>query len=127
MEPKTNRRRWLQYGIRTLLVLMLAVAVFFAWVRYQKKVYADQRDALAQIAQFGGHYKTERRSPAWLAWLVGDDHVTVTELSLHRGPPGIVYMKLKPADLECLQRIPTLKRLSVSATSGIDDSVLDYL
>ncbi len=132
MQPKPHRRRWLQYGIRTLLVLMLAVGLFLTWLRHQRQVgvYSAQRQALEQLSKLGGHYKTESRLPAWKAWLVGKDYVTVTEVKFHGVKLGsglVDYVKVKPADLECLQRIPTLKRLFLGETLGIDDSVLEYL
>jgi len=82
----TFRRRF-QFGIRTLLVLTVAVALPFSWLAVERKKASEQRDELVQIRNSGGDVYYDFRfdemdrllpnptqpEPSWLRELLGDD------------------------------------------------------
>jgi hypothetical protein len=48
------RRRWLQFSLRTLLVLMLVLGCGLGWLAYKIKAAREQRAAVDAIHKMGG-------------------------------------------------------------------------
>ncbi len=75
--------RWrFQFSIRTLLVLVLAVAMPFSWLAVEMKKAREQRKAINTIVQAGGFVRYDHEiaaspscspAPGWLRSLAGDD------------------------------------------------------
>ena len=80
--------RWrFQFGIRSLLVLTVAVAIPFSWLAVEVKKAKEQKEAVEEIDDAGGRvdydYQTDSSgvfingaippAPTWLRNLVGDD------------------------------------------------------
>ncbi len=74
------RRRWYQYGLRTLMLLMLAVCLFCGWIGYLTKVYQGRASTLKRIADLGGSYEVVPKGPAWLRRIIGEDYVHVAKV-----------------------------------------------
>jgi hypothetical protein len=77
--PK-HRSRWLQFRLRTLLVLMLAFACGFGWLAFKIKRAREQREAVEAIEELGGIVDCEpasggmiRTAVAWVGKLLGED------------------------------------------------------
>ena len=63
--PKKSRRRYLQFSLRTLLILVtLVVGLLVAWRVYYVEPYRQQRETMKLIEELGGSYKTEPGGPA---------------------------------------------------------------
>jgi hypothetical protein len=74
------RRRWLQFSLRTLLVLTLVVSLPLGWLGAKVKQAREQRKAVEAIERLGGWAGCEPRSSgalrtvaAWLITSVGED------------------------------------------------------
>jgi len=93
--PK-RKRRWLQFSVRTLLVLMLLACIPLGWVRIELNRIAREDEAVAAILELGGSVSFEgdrfgppnpaKAKPAWLRRLVGDRYFRrVESVHLPRG------------------------------------------
>ena len=57
-EPSTtpkSRRRWLQFSLRTMLVLMLVFGAGLGWLAHEAERARAQHKLAAAIEQLGGH------------------------------------------------------------------------
>ena len=84
-KPKKRRRRWWQYSLRTLFVLLTVFGVWLAWVVHRA---SEQRKAVEWVENMGGvvrydyefddegHLIDDGKSPGpkWLVELVGVDY-----------------------------------------------------
>ena len=81
-----RKRRWFQYSLRTLLVLVTLFAVACSWYDYEMRKAAKRRAAIVKIEKLGGavryydaSYKYTRGKPRqWFSWLRnihGDEHL----------------------------------------------------
>jgi hypothetical protein len=74
-------RRWLQFSLRTLLVLTaLAAGAMLAWRAYVEP-YRRQRQTLALVEQLGARCQTEI-APGWLRRILGGDLQNIVLLDL---------------------------------------------
>ncbi len=80
-ERPHGKRRWLQFSLRTLLVIVLLVSVPLSWVANKRHRH---RRAVAKIRELGGEviysYYNEA-VPSWrrsetLRWLLGEDFIS---------------------------------------------------
>src|SRR5262245_12034944 len=67
-QPERPQRRWFQFSLRTLLIVVAVVAAVAAAWHHALKPYWLQREAMAAIAKLGGTYKTEN-AKGWLGWV----------------------------------------------------------
>ena len=111
------RRRWLQFSIKTLFVLVVIAAVPCGWLRVTLDRRAKERQAVAEITKLGGTavYDWEWLSPgkqepqppgaAWVRKLLGDDFFTdISEVSL--------FIAKKEMGDECLAHLDPLMGLT---------------
>ena len=84
MTTPKPRRRWLQFRLRTLLLVMAVLCVPLAWVGVRMNQKRQERAAVAAIQELGGYvgYDWEHEhtpckgtppGPAWLRAILGDD------------------------------------------------------
>jgi hypothetical protein len=71
------KRRWLQFSLRTLIVLMLAVGCGFGWLAHEIGHARIQRKAATEIEELGGSVEFEDvtfpTARAWLGKFCGED------------------------------------------------------
>ena len=67
----SKRRRWMQFRLRSLILLVALAAAFFSWSQYKCK---QQQRLLAEIKRLGGSAKVVNIGPAWLRRLLGDEN-----------------------------------------------------
>ncbi len=134
-KPK-RKRRWFQFSLRTLLVLVAVVAVWLALTVHSAR---KQREAVAAIEALGGHvvYEHERirrfpglvqgspqeppgPGPEWLRELVGEEYfVTVVGVFLHE-------TQITDSGLEHLKGLTSLQELQLDSTK-VTDTGLEHL
>jgi hypothetical protein len=115
-------RRWLQYSLRSFLILLTALAV---WLGIIVKRAAEQREAVKAIEALGGRVTydwklsgfegcsvglprgplPEPRGPRWLRWLVGDEYFQEVRLVKFAGGQN------RPQS-DAFDAIPFVQRLS---------------
>ncbi|MCY2990028.1 MAG: hypothetical protein NTY19_19465 [Planctomycetota bacterium] len=86
------QRRWFQFSLRTMLIVMLLAGSGMGWFAHRLKQASRQREAVAAIQKLGGAvaYDCELRGegapgPVWLRQRLGDDFFTnVTWVNLGR-------------------------------------------
>jgi len=133
IEPKTvrpTRRRWLQFSLRTFLLLVLVTSVWMGW--YIRSV-RRQQDSVRAITAVGGaviyehqfdvdglHYQIQSRLPASLSRKLDNYLYDVEGVKLFA-------IKTDPNDaLQHLEGVPKVEQL-VFAETGVTDDGLRYV
>lgn len=68
--PGRTKRRWLQFRLRTLLILLTIIAAGLAWLTSERRRIAERREALNAT---GIKLNAVAFQPKWRIWLLGDD------------------------------------------------------
>ncbi len=114
VESPTKRRRWFQFRLRTLLLLMVALGVAARW--WGEPIFKARRQAKAAeaIRAAGGtvYYDEKATIPAWMTKFFGPDF----------GKPvdRITFLKGKKLDAELLPEMPALRTLELDDTIFTD-------
>ena len=147
----TPKRRWFQFSLQALMVLMAVVAAGCGWLKWKLDRKQRERGALAEIAKVGGNFNYDWQyagqsappGPAWLRKLVGDDFFSSVVLvqieGNHVTDDWLVHLEplagLKNVYLQCPRttdaglsplRGMALRELSLEG-SGVTDSGLVQL
>lgn len=131
-------RRWFQYSLRSLLVILTALAVWLGVVVNRAR---EQREAVGAIEAAGGavyfdwEFEPDRKphGPVWLRKIIGDDYFQrATSVCFARlfaeTPDGKIEVVpyLRDVDIEAL--IPSLRRLrrleSISTFSNVSNATI---
>ena len=140
--------RWrFQFSIRSLLVLVVVVAIPFSWLAVEMKAAREQKQVVTRINETEGWIAYDYQfdpadtwienpqppEPSWLRYLIGDDfffeiveirfekHLNSLDEQTERVP------KVTNADLaEYPKRLPRLRNLTLSDT-GVTEVGLSYL
>jgi hypothetical protein len=130
------RRRWYQFSLRTLLIVVTFVAGFaFAWMRAIEP-YRLQREAMAVIGRLGGTYKAEEAT-GWIRYLDRNaQDVFVVDLANCDKPdeflPHLARLpklrtlvlgghQVEDQQLRAVERFPTLRGLVLDSTKVTDE------
>src|SRR5438046_1667493 len=62
------QRRWFQFSLRTLLIVVMAAAGLAGAWHIAVEPYRQQREAMAVITDLGGTYKSQE-APRWIRYL----------------------------------------------------------
>ena len=137
---KRPRRRWLQYSLRGILVLMLLSAVGAWWVRNERAKVRVQERALEELSkldpqgQIGVSYNyqhgpdgeydrtlTKPDNHPWLRWLFGDGYVDQ--------PRSLAMMgtKFTKEDARWLRDLPTVEVIQVGEFQESEPGALAVL
>jgi hypothetical protein len=127
------KRRWYQFSLRALLLLMAAFAL---WLGITVHRVRQQEEAIHTVLHLGGtvyyDYQSEQDSsgrtfidpqappsgPAWLRAVVGEEYFReVTDVSLRD-------TKVSDAELEFLAKLPRLETLDLSNTPVNSDGLV---
>ena len=128
MTQQNVRRRWLQFSVRSTLLLVFLLSLPFAWLASKRHDRHREQRAVIAIEKLGGHasYNWNQTQsdappgPQWLRSLFGDELFThVTSVGLHK--PHVT-----DSDLSVLDSLPHVEDLSLQRTS-ISDAGLSHL
>jgi len=122
------RRRWLQFSLRSILVLTGVLAVLIAWLGPKFYFAYEQRQAVAAILASGGQVaydyqaagEQEPPGPKWLRRLIGDDFFQRIDVVSFRG------QNISDANLKSLSGMTDLHRLSIYSPI-VTDAGLEHL
>ena len=110
-KPRKRQRRWFQFSLRTLLIVMTVCAVAFAWWSYKARQQREVVAALKKNAMIVYDFREQRlkKPPYWPAWLVNivgvDYFANVTEVHFHDDTTD--------ADMRGLSKLTTLKLVRI--------------
>ncbi len=90
--PK-ERRRWVQFSLRTILVVTAIVAIFLGITIHRARA---RRDAIRAIDERGGTYGVYITGPAWLRRLAGDEKYFYDAARVSFGPSNQGYDPKRP-------------------------------
>ena len=131
-DPKP-RRRWHQFSLRTLLIVVLVLSLPSSWLGVKLHEARKQREAVGAILEAGGTVlyeyqfdesgkfvaQAEPPTPAWLRSLLGDDLFRdVAYVSPGRDSGD--------AELEQLKGLTSLRRLNLDG-GEVTDAGLEHL
>ena len=129
-QPKP-RRRWYQFTLRTLLVVVTLAGCGFAWLGIKVRNARQQQAEVAAVARAGGSVIYDYQfvvpgnaiagvtppGPVWLHRLLGDDcFQTVVEVNLSN-------QFFDDDDLAQIGNLPSLKVLRLDGTMVTDDGL----
>lgn len=138
--PRKPRRRWLQFGLRTLF---LATTIFGIWLGFHMKRVRRQKEAVQAIREFGGwvHYDFQEIStqpfdfdarakppvPEWLLSCLGDDFffdvVDVNLVYANDSGKREDNRNVRNEALPHLTAFPKLRQLGLKDTQATDDDL----
>ena len=132
MTTPKPKRRWFQYSLRTLLVVVTLCAMLCSWLGLEMKKKTREREAVAAIKKLGGYVwydyqhdgtdnpdwkKGPPPGPACLRKVLGNDFfATVVGMCLIRS-------EVTDADLDHIRRLPHLKMLQIGDTNTTDAGI----
>src|SRR5262245_10501864 len=103
------KRRWFQFRLRTILLLMLFVSVGLAWVMTERRRIAERREALKDR----GEFFSDTAQPLWNRVLFGENAAGFAN-------EFVAYYDFADADLDHLQGLIKLKQVSLQQTKITD-------
>ena len=121
MSDKPKRRRWLQFSLRTFVIVITLFAMWLGYISFRAR---EQRTAVARIKELSGRveydYQSEKnpqKSPPgwpWLRRIVGDEYFQDVA-AVH-----LDGTKVSDADLRLICKLRRTKRLSLNRTEVSD-------
>ena len=114
------RRRWYQFSIWSMLVLLTLVCVAAAYWRRMVTAYEGQATAAEEITKLRGWVTSEPAVPEWMRWLpLADRCKKVVAVNLQE-------RDFDEGSLQPLARLPDVRRLYL-ARSSISNKDLEYV
>jgi hypothetical protein len=116
--PIPKRRRFLQFSLRSLLLLFLICGLLTGgWLAYVAP-YREQARTIARYKELGGSVGLEpAEGPGWQRWLVGDDDfVRIVDVNLKE-------TLANDEDLKLLAPLSHLRELRLWGTDITDDGL----
>jgi hypothetical protein len=118
MDVPKLRRRWFQYSLRSLLVVVTLCAFLSSWLAVKLRQAKRERAAAAALEELGGEVLWSKPSgPIWLRNLLGDD------LFSHVETVDLTGTKITDAGLENLKSLSQLQSLVLWATKVTDSGL----
>ena len=144
MKSTTNRpkRRWLQFSLRTLLILVTVSAVPLCWVAWKLQQRQRERATIAWVEKMGGrvNFKAVQETSWWQKWTAKWIGVNVRRIYLPNTQvsdlsplaelkklESLVLNNTQVSDLSPLAELKNLKKLRLRNTQVSDLSPLAEL
>jgi Leucine-rich repeat (LRR) protein len=153
-QPSTSKpfRRWFQYSLRTLLIVVTLFAFACSWFAVKLGQAKRQREAVEEFSKLGGtiaydyqldastKQNKEPPSPAWLRKILGDDFFHTVVYAHLENDASMLYLKdlseirrlnlsgseITDKGLEQLKDLPQLQNLCLVGTT-VTDPGLEHL
>jgi hypothetical protein len=109
-DPPKRNRRWFQFSLRSLMIVVAVVAVPCAWLGHKIEQKRRQRDAIEAIRRIGGRVEFGYQLDSNGAQLAGD-----------RQPPGALWLRKLLGD----DFFADVKSVDLSGTEVRDDDLQD--
>jgi len=133
-QRKPARRRWLRFGLRTLLVLVTACAGIFALWRAEVRRDAREQAAVASIKWLGDSVQYSDRAPGWLRRVVGPNRLRMlhTVVGIQFAPGGMhlgdgytagIYDARLAEMQAAIEQLPNLEELDLSDSTITDEGL----
>jgi hypothetical protein len=133
-EPRKSRRRWFQYSLRSLMLVMLLASLGMSWFAVRMKRAQKQKHAVEEIRKLGGIVRYDYAvdtsghwspravppGPGWLRNLLGEDFFTTVY--------GVIFSPFSIGDstLEYLEGLTQVRVLHLDVTH-VSDAGLKHL
>src|SRR5258708_2440062 len=115
--------RWLQFNLKSLLILVLVVALPCSWLAWKMDRKRRERAAVSEIKKLGGFvvcdyqdYSNEPPGPAWIRAIAGDDFFANVDFAVLR-------CRSKTDDFANLDALTKLRGLDVAGPAITDGFV----
>jgi hypothetical protein len=69
--PSKQNRRWFQFRLRSLLLVIVIAACVATWAARHRSKHEEQQAFVEAVTRLGGHAEIEPEGPRWLNSLVG--------------------------------------------------------
>ena len=120
--PPKPRRRWFQFSLRTLFVLLTVLCV---WLAVTVNRARKQREAVAAIEAVGGmvlyehqYDDSEPPGPKWLRELVGDEYFVSVDV--------VFFVEATDADLEHMEAMKRAIKHTLGEAFHIHHTTLEF-
>ncbi|RCS44676.1 hypothetical protein DTL42_17285 [Bremerella cremea] len=110
-----------QFGLRTLLLFCLLVAIVFGLLRWQMDGIHRQHAVAKELLEKGASIEWKTSGLRWVRDWVGDYYFTQV-VAIH-----LQEKKLHDADLQVLEDLPALERLYLAGNPLITDATIGHL
>ena len=110
--PAKPQRRWYQFSLRAVFVLVTFFVGLMVLARLILAPYRDQQATMELIEQLGGSYQSEAET-TWLRFILGDQFQNVTLVNLADCDEPEAY-------LEGISRLPRLRTVVVGGETFAD-------
>jgi hypothetical protein len=117
------RRRWLQFSLRTLMLLVVMFGAGFGWLGMklrQAKVQREAVDAVSHLRVSVSYDRTTSLVPDWLRTMLGDDVFAAVVWADFDDP------QVTDADLRHLEGLPQLRTLHLT-NAKVTDAGLEHV
>jgi hypothetical protein len=142
MTTPKPKLRWLQFSLRTLLIVVTLCAIPCSWYAVKKQQGREQREIAKEVEMWGGRVEWSRpSSPQWLRGLLGEELFNSVK-SVNFAPTPVyddgvdqitgvshlqgLYLdgtKITDSQLEHLERLGQLQTLWLDRTQVTDEGV----
>ena len=131
-------RRQFQFGVRTLLTLVVVVSIPFSWLAEEVRRSKPEQEAASVIRQLGSEIHWDTEAPPCLRGLLGESFFGHVNFLFHTGPGltdtemkclrvmdhieelGLLCPNVTDAGLENLKRLTHLNNLALAYTNVTD-------
>jgi hypothetical protein len=81
--PPKRKRRWFQFSLRTLMIVVTLLAVPLGYVGWQAKIVMERKAEIRRGVSGRAFMSEDMGPPAWMSYLryrLGDNNITVIQV-----------------------------------------------